>query len=213
MDERIRRRLKYGAAAAALILFAVLVVRAVLARAPYVIDEELLSGWTLAPAPPGTAAVVEAKPPSRLLDDLFRQVARRTDHTLVQPDRAAVPLVLSDEYSDSLQGALSVQDILSVGLGVGLDTARFEPVCIGERHRDNGPTSEELIFAVFDAPVFNQFRYELTPLFPEQAGSGVYNPPGLRLILAIAATSKDVDHWWPIGISPQRDCSASLRAS
>jgi hypothetical protein len=185
----------------------------VLARAPYRVDAELLSNWTIVEAPPGAAAVVEAKPPARLLDDLFRQVASRTDHPLVPPDRAAVPLVLADEYSDSLQGVLSVQDIVSVGQGVGLDSVRFEPLCIGERHRENGNGSEELIFAVFNAPVFDQFRYELTPLFPEAAGAGVYSPPALRLILAIAATSKDVDHWWPIGINPQRDCSVSLRTS
>ena len=34
-----------------------------------------------------------------------------------------------------------------------------------------GDKVEELYFAVFDAPLFDQFRYELTPLFPEQAGS------------------------------------------
>jgi hypothetical protein len=213
VDVRTTRWLKYGAAAAAMIVFAVLVLRAVLARAPYRVDAELLSGWTIAEAPPGAAAVVEAKPPTQLLDDLFRQVTSRTDHALVPADRAAVPLVLADEYSDSLQGALSVQDIVSVGQGVGLDSVRFEPVCIGERHRENGSGSEELIFAVFNAPLFDQFRYELTPLFPEAAGAGVYNPPGLRLVLAIAATSKDVDHWWPIGFNPQRDCISSLRTS
>jgi hypothetical protein len=104
---------------------------------------------------------------------------------------------------------LSVQDIISVGEGVGLDTARFEPVCIAERHRENG---DELYFAVFDAPLFDQFRYELTPLFPEQAGAGVYYPPAVRLILAVAATSKDFDGWWPTGVNPQEECSVSLRA-
>ena len=120
-----------------------------------------------------------------------------------------MPLVLTNEYSDSLQGALSIQDIISVGEGVGLDSARFEPVCIAERRRENG---DELYYAVFDAPLFDQFRYELTPLFPEQAGSGVYYPPAVRLIMAVAATSKDVGRWWPIGVDPQNDCSVSLRA-
>jgi hypothetical protein len=121
-----------------------------------------------------------------------------------------VPLVLADEYSDSLQGALSIQDIVNVGEGVGLDTARFEPVCIAERHRESG---DELYFAVFDAPLFDQFRYELTPLFPEQAGSGIYYPPAVRLIMAVAATSKDFDRWWPIGVNPHADCTVSLRPS
>jgi hypothetical protein len=209
VDGRWQRRVKIAAAAGVAVVLGVLIARGILARTPYKIDPELLSGWTLAAAPPGNRAVVEAKPPARLLDELFRQVSRRTNHRLVAAERAAVPLVLTDEYADSLQGALSVQDIISVGEGVGLDTARFEPVCIAERHRENG---DELYFAVFDAPLFDQFRYELTPLFPEQAGAGVYYPPAVRLIMAVAATTKDFDGWWPIGVNPQEDCSVSLRA-
>lgn len=209
MDDRSKRRLTIAAAAGVAVVLGILIARGILARSPYKVAPELLSGWKLAAAPPGTLAVVEAKPPSRLLDELFRQVSRRTSHQLVAAERAAVPLVLTDEYSDSLQGALSVQDIISVGEGVGLDTARFEPVCIAERHRDNG---EELYYAVFDAPLFDQFRYELTPLFPEQAGAGIYYPPAVRLIMAVAATSKDFDGWWPIGVNPQDDCSVSLRS-
>jgi hypothetical protein len=212
VDDRIRRKLKIAAAGGAAVVLGILITRGILSRAPYEVDEELLSGWKLVAAPPGNPAIVEAKPPSRLLEELFRQVSRRTNHALVPPDRAAVPLVLADEYSDSLQGALSVEDILSVGEGVGLDTARFEPVCIAERHRENGNQSEELYFAVFDAPLFDQFRVELTPLFPEHAGSGVYYPPAVRLVMAVAATSKNVDDWWPIGVNPQNDCSVSLRA-
>jgi hypothetical protein len=210
VDDRAKRRLKIAAAGGVLVVLGAFIAREVLSRTPYEVDDELLSGWTLAAAPPGDPAVVEAKPPSRLLDELFRQVSQRTNHALVPPDRAAVPLVLADEYSDSLQGALSVQDILSVGEGVGLDTARFEPVCIAERHREDG---DELFFAVFEAPLFDRFRYELTPQFPEHAGSGVYYPPAVRLIMAVAATSKDFDRWWPIGVNPQADCSVSLRVS
>ena len=211
MDDRVTRRLKFAAAAGAVLVLGILMTREIISRTPYEVDEELLSGWQLVASPPGNPAIVEAKPPSRLLEELFRQVSRRANHALVAPDRAAVPLVLADEYSDSLQGALSIQDILSVGEGVGLDTARFEPVCIVERHRDSGEQAEELYFAVFDAPLFNQFRYELTPLFPEQAGSGIYYPPAVRLIMAVAATSKDFNRWWPIGVNPQHDCSVSLR--
>jgi hypothetical protein len=210
---KVNRRWKIAVGGAAAALLALLLVRAIRARAPYQVDEELLTGWTLAAAPAGDPAVVEAKPPTRLLDDLFQQVSRRSDHTLVPPDRAAVPLVLAGEYSDSLQGVLSVDDILGVGRDNGLDSVRFEPVCVGERHRGAGDASEELFFAVFAAPQFDKFRFELTPLFPEHAGSGVYDPPALRLILAVAATSRDFDHWWPLGINPQEDCVVSLRAS
>jgi hypothetical protein len=212
VDDRAKRRLKIAAAAGVAVVLGILISRGILARTPYKVDAALLSGWKLAAAPPGNPAIVEAKPPSRLLDELFRQVSRRTSHHLIPADRAAVPLVLTDEYSDSLQGALSVQDIISVGEGVGLDTARFEPVCIAERHREAGDKVEELYYAVFDAPLFDQFRYELTPLFPEQAGSGVYYPPAVRLIMAVAATSNDFNRWWPIGVNPQTDCSVSLRA-
>jgi hypothetical protein len=196
-----------AAAVAALIVAGFLVI-AIRARAPYHVDEKFLSGWKVAAAPPGDPAVVEARPPAELLEELFSQVSRRIDHGLVAPERAAVPLVLSGEYSDSLQGAVSIDDIVNTGLDVGLDSVRFEPVCIGQRWKND----EELVFAVFDAPEFDRFRLELTPLFPEHAGSGVYDPPGLRLILAVAASSRNIDAWWPLGLNPLEDCSVSLRA-
>ncbi len=213
MDNRTKRTVQIAAAAVMAVVAAVLVMRAIRARAPYHVDEELLSGWRLAAAPPGDPAVVEVKPPSRLLKDLFDQVTSRNNaHALVAPERAAVPLVLSDEYSESLQGALSIDDIVNAGLDFGLDSVRFEPVCMGESHRENGAASEELIFAVFDTPAFDRFRFGLTPLFPEQAGWGVYNPPAVRLILPVAATSNDFDRWWPIRFNPQQDCGVSLLA-
>ena len=76
-------------------------------------------------------------------------------------------------------------------------------MCIAERRPRPATSWSEFYFAVFDAPLFDQFRYELTPLFPEQAGSGVYYPPAVRLIMAVAATSKDFNRWWPIGVNPQ----------
>lgn len=195
---------------AAVLMLAVLVAWAIRARAPYRVDAALVSGWTLAAAPPADAAVVELKPPPQLLEDLFEQVSRRTNGPLVAAPRASVPLVLAGEYSDSLQGVLSIEDIVSVGQAVGLDRMRFEPVCVGQR-RSTGEDAGELYFAIFDAPAFDEFRYELTPLFPEHAGAGVYNPPALRLILPIAATDQNFARFWPMAVDARSDCRTPLR--
>lgn len=211
MSNRSNRALKIALAAVAGFVLVFLGARAIRARMPYRVDEALLSGWTLAAAPPGDRAVVEVKPPMRLLEDLFQQVSRRTNEPLVAATRASVPLVLEQEYTDSLQGVLSIEDILSVGRDVGLESVRFEPVCIGQRQRPSGEPSV-VFFAIFEAPNFDRFREELTPLFPEHAGSGVYDPPAVRLTLTIAASEKDVTRWWPMFVDARTGCRASLRA-
>jgi hypothetical protein len=212
VTDRSNRTLKIALAAVAAVVLVLLAARAIRARLPYRVDEALLSGWTLAAAPPGDAALVEVKPPARLLEDLFQQVSARMSEPLVPVRRASVPLVLEQEYSDSLQGVLSVEDILAVGREVGLDSVRFEPVCIGRRHR-TGAEQAAVIVAVFDAPMFDRFRQELTPLFPEHAGAGIYSPPAVRLTLAIAATDEHYTRWWPAAAGGQSDCPAALRAS
>jgi hypothetical protein len=206
------RSMKVALAAIAAVVLVLVVVRTIRARRPYSVDEALLSGWTLGAAPPGDTAVVEATPPARLLDDLFQQVSERMGEPLVAVRRASVPLVLEQEYTDSLQGVLSVEDILDVGRDVGLDSVRFEPVCLGRRHRV-GDEQSAVVVAVFDAPEFDRFRHELTPLFPEHAGSGIYNPPAIRLTLPIAATSEDYTRWWPAAVGARTDCGAPLRAT
>jgi hypothetical protein len=187
------------------------IVKTIRDRRPYSVDEAALSGWTVAKAAPGDPAVVALQPPPQLSAELFRQVSRRSDQSLVAPAHASVPLVLKGEFEDSLQGVHSLEDMMSAARDAGLEETRFEPVCMGEHRESASGAPGEVFFAVFHAPGFDQFRQQLTPLFPEHAGAGIFDPPALRLILAVASTDGDFARWWPIAFEPQADCRASIQ--
>lgn len=202
-------------AGAGLLLAAALtwwVARTIRDSAPYSVGAEALSGWRLAVGEPGDAALVALQPPAELSADLFQQLhRRRRAPSLVAPARAAVPLVLKSEYAESLQGVLSIDDILNVAREAGVETARFEPVCMAERRNPSPGRSDRLLFVLLHAPAFYSFRQQLSPLFPEHAGSGIFDPGALRPILIIAASDGDFARWFPIAVNQERECGPSVR--
>lgn len=211
MSPSQKTALKAGLAALVAIALSWLLVGAIRNRGPYNVDAVALSGWTLVTSPPGDPALVALQPPPPLSTDLFQQLFQRTGQSLVAPAHPSVPLVLRDEYADSLQGVLSVEDILDKARDAGIEAARFEPVCMGQRRESAPGRSDELFFVLFRAPVFDKFRDELTPLFPEHAGAFPYEPKALSPILTIAATDREFVRWWPIAVRTQIDCRAALR--
>ena len=51
----------------------------------------------------------------------------------------------------------------------------------------------------FTSAGFNQFRVQLMPEHPEQAGIGIYDPSILTPVLVVGATEDRFDDWWPLG--------------
>jgi hypothetical protein len=205
-DER-RKSVKLWAAVIAVAVVAVLLVLFVRGRGPYNVEASELSGWRLVKGEPGDPALIALQPPSPLAAELFQQVLGRRGPALVAPAHPSVPLVLQSEYSDSLQGAFSVEDIMDLARDSGVGEARFEPVCMGLR-RDE---SQQLYYVVFRAAAFDAFREHLTPLFQEHAGAVPYDPGLLRPILTVAATNQQFAHWWPIAFNGEQDCQATLQ--
>jgi hypothetical protein len=146
-----------------------------------------------------------------LTADLFRQAVEHSGPSLIAPPKPTVPLVLTDENADSLQGVLTIVDIMNLARDAGVESARFEPVCVIERSAPPDRPGHVLV-AVFDSPNFEQFRLQLSPLFPEHAGAAPYLPDALRPILTIAATDDRFSRWWPMSIEPRTECSDSLLA-
>ena len=118
--------------------------------------------------------------------------------------------MLQAEYAESLQGVMSVDNILQTARLVGLQEARFDPVCVGVVRRTDGGRTGELYFVVLSSPAFDDFRQRLAPAFPEHAGTAPFDPAAVRPVLPIASTDKDVSRWWPLEIDPDRDCLAPL---
>ena len=206
-----RASVKSAAVAAFLIAVCLLFVSTIRYSGAYRIDNTELSGWQLVPGQPGGPALLALKPPQKLTADLFRQAVEHSGSSLVAPPEPSVPLVLTDEYSDSLQGVLTLGDIMNLARDAGVETARFEPVCVIDRTAPSDRPGHVLV-AVFDSPSFEQFRVQLSPLFPEHAGAAPFVPDALRPILTIAATDNGFSRWWPMIIEPRTECSETLRA-
>ena len=207
MSDGRRKKLEIGAAVLAVALLGALAFFAFRGRGPYNVEAKELSGWTLARGEPGEPALIGLQPPAPLPAQLFNQVLGRRGPALVAPAHPMVPLVLQSEYSDSLQGAYSVEDIMDLARDAGVTDARFEPVCMGQR-RDS---SQQLFYVVFRASAFDVFRDRLTPLFQEHAGAVPYDPLLVRPVLAVAATDQHFTHLWPVAVNPSADCQATLR--
>jgi hypothetical protein len=202
-----RKRLEIGAVVLAISLLGALAFIAIRGRGPYNVEAKELSGWTLVRGEPGETALVGLQPPAPLPTELFNQVLGRRGPALVAPAHPMVPLVLQSEYSDSLQGAFSIEDIMDLARDTGVTDARFEPVCMGQR-RDS---DQQLFYVVFSASAFDSFRDRLTPLFQEQAGAVPYDPSLVRPILTVAATDQKFAQWFPIAFSVAADCESALQ--
>jgi hypothetical protein len=175
------------------------------------VDAITLAGWTLVTGEPGGPAPVALQPPSQLSSVLLQQLSQRTRQSLMAPARPSVPLVLQAEYAESLQGVWSVDDIVRLARETNLETTRFEPICIGQHTESASGQTHLLFFVVFSAPAFDEFRRQLTPLFPEHGGWGVFEPVALRPVLTIGATDREFGRWWPLAVEQRTDCQASLR--
>jgi hypothetical protein len=178
--------------------------------APYRIDPAGFSSWTLITGDGSEPGVVGLQAASMVTGDLFRQVFQRTMHSLAAPSRAAVPLVLQREYAESLQGVMSVDNILQTARLVGLHEARFEPVCLGALERTEAGRTHELYFVLLSSAAFDEFRQRLAPAFPEHAGTESFDPGAVRPVLPIASTDRDLSSWWPLEIDEERDCQAGI---
>ena len=209
MNPRQKTAIKVGFALVVVIALAWLIVRTIRNRGPYSADAITLSGWTLV-VEPGAPALVALQPPPQLTSGLFQQLSQRTRLSLMAAPRPLVPLVLQAEYAESLQGVWSLDDIVRLARETDLETSRFEPVCVGQHTESTSGQTHQLFFVEFSSPAFDEFRQQLTPLFPEHGGWGVFDPGALRPVLTIAATDREFG-LRPLAVDQRTACQASLR--
>ena len=180
-------------------------------RSPYHIDAAALSSWTLIAGDGSEPGVVSLQAPPAIAGDLFKQVFQRTMQSLTAPPRPAIPLVLQGEYADSLQGVMSVDNIMQIARAAGVHEARFDPVCVGVFRRTESGRTHELHVALLSSATFDEFRQRLAPAFPEHAGTAPFNPSAVRPLLPIASTDRSVASWWPLDMTAD-DCEAPIEA-
>jgi hypothetical protein len=182
-------------------------------RAPYAVPPQLLTSWALVRSDGTDPWVVGARPPEALVSQLSAEITSRAGTALKPPPHIALPLVLRSEFDDALQGVYGEGEVLRIARDAGVDTAVYEPLCIGHRTRRDDTGTADLYFVAFDSPAFNQMRIDLTPIESVHAGIGEYDPSLLTPILVIGATDDQFDRWWPLRFDRARDCQADLKAS
>lgn len=150
--------------------------------------------------------IVALAPPAGIMATLSAEVTRRAGRPLFAPPHPGVPLVLRTEFDEALQGVYGTDSVLRMAHDVSVDATRLQPVCLAHRV-SNGPSGRaEIFFVPFESPEFWQLRADLTPIEPEHAGVGVYDPSTLSPILIVGATDANFDRWWPLPFDAATDC-------
>jgi hypothetical protein len=171
---------------------------------PVAIARGSLTNWAIVAGAPADPWVIAARPPDALV---ARLRDRGVGADLTALPRIALPLVLRQEFEDSLQGIYGIDRLMRLAEDAAVHTATFEPVCVAQRaHPEHGT----LTFVALDAPEFWRYRADIEPFQPEQGGSGIFDPAALTPVLPIAATLADTAPWWPLKTDPLTDCVAAL---
>jgi hypothetical protein len=185
-------------------------VYAIRTARPYRVESAALGEWTLVLGEPGGTVLAGLQPAAGLVPALIQQISERSGLALVPPARPLLPLVLQTEYEDSLQGVLSVDDVLTHARDAGIGSIAMTPVCIGRHDGTKGGRRGPMFFVLFEAPAFNDFRQRLTPLFPEHGGNNVFDPAALRPVLIVAVSDRDAARRPPAIADPLAECRTSV---
>jgi hypothetical protein len=176
--------------------------------AAYTIEPAHLQNWTFA-IEPGNApnsVLIAARPPRELASALFRQLFSRLAESLNGPTYPMVPLLLQDEFNRSFAGRVTSGDLLAAARDAGVESAVFEPRCMGYRRESAPGVTRQLYFVVFEAPAFTRFREQIATM--AEPGTG-YDPAALSPVMPTAASDPDFNRWLPIRVD-DADCVAPM---
>lgn len=174
------------------------------------IDAAAFANWPIAASDGTDPWVVAMTPPERLLAVLTAEAVHHAGRPLVAPPHAGVPLVLRGEFEEGLQGVYGTDSVMRMAHDAGLDARYFQPACLAHQTRSDAQGRAELYFVPLDSAAFSQVRVDLIPAFPEQAGTGIYDPSTVSPVLVIGATDANFERWWPLRVDRERDCIASV---
>jgi hypothetical protein len=178
---------------------------------PYAVDGPRLEGWTIAVESPTdpAAPLVVLRGPQELVSGLFRQVFTRMMESLNAPAAAWIPLVLRSEFDGALGGALTVDQVVEVARGAGLESAPLVPHCLAHRRVSQPGVTRQVYFAVFESPAFQRFRTSLAARAAEAGGGTGFEPEALSPVMFVAASDAVFHRWLPIA-NPEPDCVAPI---
>ncbi len=178
--------------------------------APYPVEPESLSGWTLVLADPMRPAVwaVGLQPPALFRANLFDQLFDRTMASMTSPVDDVLPVVLASEVRGGPAAGLSPEAIRRAADEAGLERASLDPVCMAVKRETFSGRTREFFFVVFDVPEVAAFRRRLGEMTDGGAGADALAP--LDLILPIAGSDTAFAGWWPVVVDREADCQAPV---
>lgn len=200
---------------AALGLLAVLFLRSAQSarEAPFVVERGSVAPWTLVLEPDRDAldSWLALRPPADLAPPLGRQVFTRAGESVHYPNPSSLPLILQSEFDGALAGTLMPDAVVNVARAAGLESARFEPRCMGHRRISEPGATRAVYFVLFNAPAFDQFRRQVSEeLRRAGANASLFDPTALSPFLIVAATDENFSRWLPIRANPASDCLAPI---
>jgi hypothetical protein len=129
--------------------------------------------------------------------------------SLNAPAAAWIPLVLRSEFDGALGGALTVDEVVEVARGAGLESAPLEPHCLAHRRVSQPGVTRQVYFAVFRFAAFERFRTSLAARAAEAGGGTGFEPEALSPVMFVAASDAVFHRWLPIA-NPEPDCVAPI---
>lgn len=180
---------------------------------PYTMPRAHLQGWTLALEPGGgpNDVMLVLRPRAELLHGLFRQVFARAMESMNMSATAGIPIVLRGEYDRAFAGRVEPEALLAAARAAGLERSTIEPRCLGYERRSAPGSTQQLYFALFDAPDVARFREQLVQLPPGGGLSpGVFEPAAQSPVLFISTAGPAFNGWLPMRVDPDTGCVAPI---
>lgn len=196
-------------------VLAVLLVRSAqdARETPFIVAREDLAPWSLVVGPDNEAlgSWLALRPPERLAPPLGRQIFTRGGESVRYPNPASLPLLLSAEFDRALAGILTPDIVINLARATGIESATFEPVCMGHRRISEPGATRGIYFVLFDAPAFDQFRQQVAEALRRAGGSASqFDPGALSPVLIVAGIDENFSRWLPLRARPDDDCLAPI---
>lgn len=179
---------------------------------PFTVARHDLTEWTLTLTPDGDqlGSLLSITPNAALMPPLSRELFARLGESLHYPP-AAMPVVLRGEFERAMAGALMPEALLDAAREAGLESATFQPRCMGQRRISAPGLLRSVYFIVFDVPLFTQFREQLAQrLRAAGRDPSLFDHKALSPVLLVADLDGSFSRWLPLHADPEVDCFAPI---
>jgi hypothetical protein len=154
--------------------------------------------------------VLSITPKPALLPPLSRELFSRIGESLHYP-AAAIPVVLRSEFQRAMAGRLTPDALLEAARAAGLESAMFQPECMGQRRISEPGRVRGVYFVLFDLPVFTRFREQVAErLRGAGRNASLFDPAALSPVLIAADLDGSFTSWLPLRADPAVDCFAPV---